>query len=77
MRSIEEKQNQIIQRIRKINDHDFLDSLEKMLSLDSEAYQLSDEQILMVEESRAQIARGEYKTHEEATSDLKKWLKER
>ncbi len=77
MRSIEEKQNQIIQRIRKINDHDFLDSLEKMLSLDSETYQLSDEQILMVEESRAQIASGECKTHEEAISDLKRWLKER
>lgn len=77
MRSIEEKQNQIIQRIRKINDHDFLDSLEKMLSLDSETYQLSDEQILMVEESRAQIARGEHKTHEDVMSDLKRWLKER
>jgi hypothetical protein len=77
MRSIEEKQNQIIQRIRKINDHDFLDSLEKMLSLDSEAYILSEQQIKMVEESRALIAKGEYKTHQEAMSDLKKWLKER
>lgn len=77
MRSIEEKQNQIIQRIRKINDHDFLDSLEKMLSLESDAYTLSEQQITMVKESRAQIAKGEYKTHQEAMSDLKKWLKER
>lgn len=77
MRSIEEKQNEIIQRIRKINDHDFLDSMEKMLSLNSDAYILSEQQITLVEESRDEIAKGEYKTHEETMSELKRWLKER
>lgn len=77
MRNIEKKQDQIIEIIRTINDPDLLDSLERMLNFNSKAYRLSEKQLAMVEESKAQIGEGNYKSHEEVIGNLRKWLKEK
>ncbi|MGB6036108.1 MAG: hypothetical protein WBG42_07555 [Cryomorphaceae bacterium] len=77
MNLVQEKQNRIINEIKKIKDLDFLESLEMMLSNKTNTYTLSEEKLRLVEESQGQIKSGNSKSHKELIEEMKRWLSEK
>ena len=73
-----ELRNTIIDKIKKIDDEDLLNEVNRLIEIetsDIEIYKFSDEQKAAIEEDEDQINRGEFLTDEEATKDIKEWLK--
>jgi predicted transcriptional regulator len=73
-----ELRNTIIDKIKKIDDEDLLNEVNRLIEIetsDIEIYKFSDEQKAAIEEAEDQINRGEFLTDEEATKDIKEWLK--
>ena len=73
-----ELRNTIIDKIKKIDDEDLLNEVNRLIEIetsDIEIYKFSDEQKAAIEEAEDQINRGEFLTDEEATKDIDKWLK--
>lgn len=56
------------------SDETTLDKIEKLL--EEEIYHLSEEQLLRVNESRAEYERGESISDEEAQKEMEKWFRE-
>ena len=55
-----------------LSDESVLEKIEKILEED--IYILSDEQLLQVQEARAEYEKGNFLTEEEANDDIEKWL---
>ncbi|XZF15219.1 hypothetical protein ACTHGU_03715 [Chitinophagaceae bacterium MMS25-I14] len=76
--SVEELKTKIISRIEAINDQDVIqyvyDLLQSELGPEKDHYELTPEQLQIVEEARAQYRRGEFLTDEEAEKDLDEWF---
>jgi predicted transcriptional regulator len=73
-----ELRNTIIDKIKKIDDEDCLNEVNRLIEIetsDIEIYKFSDEQKAAIEEAEDQINRGEFLTDEEATKDIEEWLK--
>jgi hypothetical protein len=79
--SVDELKQRIISRIVAIQDEDVIqhvyDLLETELGhFEEKEYELTPEQMQIVEEARAQYRSGEYLTDEEAEKDLDEWFEE-
>jgi predicted transcriptional regulator len=73
-----ELRNTIIDKIKKIDDEDLLNEVNRLIEIetsDIEIYKFSDEQKAAIEEAEDQINRGEFLTDEEAIKDIEEWLK--
>ena len=73
-----ELRNTIIDKIKKIDDEDLLNEVNRLIEIetsDIEIYKFSDEQKAAIEEAEDQINRGEFLSDEEATKDIEEWLK--
>ena len=71
-----ERKKYLKQKIDSTESDEILDKIEKILDESQEVYFLSDEQILGVEEARAEYKKGEFLTEEEAEEDIEKWFEE-
>ena len=73
-----ELKEKLIGQISKTEDETLLMEVYRLLetggSMEENIYILNDEQIAIVEESRAQFKRGEFLTDEEADKELDEWL---
>ena len=67
----------LIQKISSTTDERVLQEVNRLLETgaDEDIYQLTPEQIAVVEEARAQIKNGQYLTNEEANKEIQEWLK--
>jgi hypothetical protein len=74
-----ELKNILIHRIAGINDKSFLNAIKTIIESKSEStiYKLTPAQEHRIEESRAQIARGECFTNEQVNMEIDQWLKEK
>jgi len=77
MSLLQQKQNQLIEEIRRTKDEEVLDLLQTILESRSKAYRLTQDELLLVEESRGQIKAGKSKAHHEVVKGLRKWLEEK
>lgn len=67
--------NSLISRIKNSKDINFLRALQTLFdSSEKSLYQLSEEQLHSINESREEIKRGDYLDNEEVISNTKKWL---
>lgn len=68
--------NSLISRIKKSNDINFLKALQTLIEASEHSvYELNEEQIHSINESREEIKRGDYLSNEEVISKNRKWLK--
>ena len=69
----------LLHRIAEINDESVLSAIKTFIETTSESkiYKTTPEQRNEIQESREQIARGEYFTNEQVESEVGKWLKEK
>jgi len=74
MSDIQKKQDVLIQEIRNTDDVEVLELLKTVLDSRLKTYKLSDDEVLMVKESREQIKQGKSKTQEEVIEGMTKWL---
>jgi hypothetical protein len=74
MSDIQKKQDVLIQEIRNTDDVEVLELLKTVLDSRLKTYKLSDDEVLMVKESRKQIKQGKSKTQEEVIEGMTKWL---
>jgi hypothetical protein len=74
-----ELKNILIHRIAAINDKSFLNAIKTIIEAKSEStiYKTTPELLKRINESREQIARGEYFTNEEVEMEIDQWLKEK
>jgi len=74
-----ELKNILIHRIAGINDKSFLAAIKTIIETKSKStvYKTTPEQRKDIEESRAQIAKGEYFTNEQVEMEIDKWLSEK
>jgi hypothetical protein len=75
-------QKELIKKISKIKDKKMLASLNDFINQDqvfdkNGALILTPEMIRLIEISKEQYRRGEYKTHEQVMEEADLWLKER
>jgi GTP-binding protein EngB required for normal cell division len=73
-----ELRNKVIDKIRKIENEDLLNEVNRLIEIetsDIEVYKFSNEQKVAIEEAENQIKNGEFLTDEEATKDIEEWLK--
>ncbi len=72
-------QTTIIERLRKIEDPDILETINALLDSVEEKskYILTDDRKKVVEESRAELKNGDFDTQENFFSDARLWLKEK
>ena len=76
MNSALDIKNNLISRIQKSNDLEFLKALQVILeNAEKGLYELNEAQILSIQESRAQYKRGQTIPNDQAISDVKEWLK--
>ena len=72
-----ELKKRLIEKIQKTENEGLLEEAYRLLELetsDIEIYKLSDNQKLIVEESRQQIKNGQFLTDEQANKDIDEWL---
>lgn len=79
--SVNELKQKIISRIVAIEDEEVIQHVYDLLETElghftEKEYELTPEQMQIVEEARAQYRRGEYMTDEEAEKDLDEWFEE-
>lgn len=76
--STKELQESIIQKIRRTNDDELLNYLNRLLSSeeDQKTYQLSDFEKNMLAESEADYLAGKIISNEDVNSRNEEWLKE-
>ncbi len=68
--------NSLISRIKNSKDINFLKALQTLFDASEKSlYQLSEEQLHSINESREEIKRGEFVDNEEVISNTQKWLK--
>ena len=72
-----ELKKRLIDKIQKTENEGLLEEAYRLLELetsDIEIYKLSDNQKLIVEESRQQIKNGQFLTDEQANKEIDEWL---
>ena len=72
-----ELKKRLIDKIQKTENEGLLEEACRLLELetsDIEIYKLSDNQKLIVEESRQQIKNGQFLTDEQANKEIDEWL---
>ena len=72
-----ELKKRLIDKIQKTENEGLLEEAYRLLELetsDIEIYKLSDNQKLIVEESRQQIKNGQFLTDEQANNEIDEWL---
>lgn len=69
----------LIHRIAEINDKSFLTAIKTIIETKSKStiYKTTPEQRKEIEESMAQLAKGEYFTNEQVETEIDKWLSEK
>jgi predicted transcriptional regulator len=75
-----ELKNKIAELINNIEDEDFLELLLNILSEENRTakpYQLSAEELSAIEKAEAQIASGQFITHEQAMKQAEEWLRKK
>ncbi len=75
--SVAELQKKLIEKISKTNDVGLLEEIYNFMGIDEEVeifYNLSDEQLSIIEDSREQIKNGQSFTDDEINNDTEKWL---
>ncbi len=74
-----ELKKDLLHRIAEINDESVLSAIKTFIETTSESkiYKTTPDQRNEIQESREQIARGEYFTNEQVESEVDKWLKEK
>lgn len=79
MATVDKLKNGLIDRILSINNRDFLEALDKIISnssVESKIVQLTDEQKLMLEMSEKDIKEGKLISQEAMTKRNLEWLNE-
>lgn len=79
MATVDKLKNGLIDRILSINNRDFLEALDKIISnssVESKIVQLTDEQRLMLEMSEKDIKEGKLISQEAMTKRNLEWLNE-
>ena len=67
--------NNLIQRIEKIEDLNFLQAIQTILDTSGKAlYEPTAEQQKSIEFGREQASKGQTREHSEVMADMKKWL---
>ncbi len=77
--SVAEIKSNIINEISSLDDIVKLEKITKILGIDmpkKDIYVLTDEQLIIVNESSEQFRQGDYLTEEESEKDIQKWLKD-
>lgn len=72
-----ELKKRLIDKIQKTENEGLLEEAYRLLELetsDIEIYKLSDNQKLIVEESRQQIKNGQFLADEQANNEIDEWL---
>ena len=72
-----ELKKRLIDKIQKTENEGLLEEAYRLLELetsDIEIYKLSDNQKLIVEESRQQIKNGQFLTDKQANNEIDEWL---
>ena len=72
-----ELKKRLIDKIQKTENEGLLEEAYRLLELetsDIEIYKLSDNQKLIVEESRQQIKNGQFLADEQANKEIDEWL---
>jgi len=74
-----ELKNILIHRIAGINDKSFLNAIKTIIETKSKStvYKTTPEQRKEIEQSMAQLAKGEYFTNEQVEAEIDKWLSEK
>ncbi len=68
------ERKKIIKERIDFSDEATLEKIEKVLEEDT--YVFSEDQLLKIEEAKAQYEKGEFITHEKQQKEMKKWLEE-
>lgn len=77
--NVAEIKSNIINKITSTEDLLMLEQITEILGIslpNKEIYDLSDEQLIIVNESSEQYLKGNFLTEEEAEKDIQKWLKD-
>ncbi len=67
----------LISKIKKTENSEILEEMFRLIENeepDNNIYELSEKQILAVEEARQQFKLGQFLTSEQAENDIEKWL---
>ncbi|MCW3093242.1 MAG: hypothetical protein JWP81_4311 [Ferruginibacter sp.] len=74
--SLPELQKKLIDKINKTNDAALLEDIYNFIGADEEVgiYQLSDNQLAVIEQSQQQIKDGNQFTNEEVNKEIDEWL---
>lgn len=68
--------NNLISRIKNSKDINFLKALQTLFDASEKSfYEINEEQLQSINESREEIKRGEFVSNEEVISTTRKWLK--
>jgi predicted subunit of tRNA(5-methylaminomethyl-2-thiouridylate) methyltransferase len=77
--NVAEIKSNIINKITSTEDLLMLEQITEILGISlpkKEIYVLTDEQLIIVNESSEQFRKGDFLTEEEAENDIQKWLKD-
>jgi hypothetical protein len=74
--SIAELQKKLIEKISNTNDAALLEDIYSFIGINEEVgiYQLSHNQLAIVEQAQQQIKDGQYFTNEEVNKEIDEWL---
>ncbi|MGE0773233.1 MAG: hypothetical protein AB7K37_16095 [Cyclobacteriaceae bacterium] len=72
-----ELRKKLIERIQETEDEKILEEAYRLLEMETEdlgTYKLTEDQKKAIEESRAQIRKGQFLTNEQVNRDADEWL---
>lgn len=72
-----ELRKKLIERIKETEDENILEEAYRLLEMETEdfgTYKLKEDQKKAIEESRAQIKKGQFLTNEQVNRDADEWL---
>ena len=79
MATVDKIRNGLIDKILSINDKDFLEALDKLISSStsqSEIVSLTKEQKEIINRSQKEYSEGNFSTNDVVNEEMEKWLKE-
>ena len=78
MNTISQLKNNLITRIKKSDDIEFLKALQTIFDSSSQSlFELSSEQKESINKGREEIRNGEYISNNQVISEIEKWLEEK
>ena len=75
--TVKELKKRLIGKINQIDNNELLEEMYRLISNEEtniSIYQLSDEQLNIVEEGQIQFRNGQILTEEQADKDIEEWL---